>query len=347
MADANNTILPRGVVQAEFNQAVEKFRALLGAENVLIEGGQLAPYNKIMMSAENAEHAPSAALTATTVEQVQGVVRICNEHKIPVWTVSTGRNFGYGSSAPVQRGQVILDLKKMNQILKIDAEMCYALVEPGVTYGQLYDYIVEHDLPLMLSFPAPSAIAGPLGNTMDRGVGYTPYGEHFMMQCGMEVVLANGDVYRTGMGGVEGSNTWQIFKWGYGPTLDGMFTQANYGITTKLGFWLMPKPPVFKPFEVIFDNETDISEIVDMLRPLRIAGVIANSVVVANVLWEASTAGVRRSDYSTEPGYTSDTILKQIQADTGVGAWNVYAALYGTQEQVDVNWNIVTASTLR
>ena len=344
MAEANNTVLPRGVVQAEFNQAVEKFRALLGAENVLVEGGQLAPYNKIMMSAGNAEHAPSAALTATTVEQVQGVVRICNEHRIPVWTVSTGRNFGYGSSAPVQRGQVILDLKKMNQILKIDAEMCYALVEPGVTYGQLYDYIVEHDLPLMLSFPAPSAIAGPLGNTMDRGVGYTPYGEHFMMQCGMEVVLANGDVYRTGMGGVEGSNTWQIFKWGYGPTLDGMFTQANYGITTKLGFWLMPKPPVFKPFEVIFDNETDISEIVDMLRPLRIAGVIANSVVVANVLWEASTAGVRRSDYTTEPGYTSDAILKQIQADTGVGAWNVYAALYGTQEQVDVNWNIVTAA---
>jgi 4-cresol dehydrogenase (hydroxylating) len=47
----------------------------------------------------------------------------------------------------------------------------------------------------MLSFSAPSAIAGPLGNTMDRGVGYTPYGEHFLMQCGMEVVMANGDVY--------------------------------------------------------------------------------------------------------------------------------------------------------
>ncbi|EZQ20311.1 hypothetical protein CF98_01540 [Halopseudomonas bauzanensis] len=47
-----------------------------------------------------------------------------------------------------------------------------------------------NNLPVMLSFSAPSAIAGPVGNTMDRGVGYTPYGEHFMMQCGMEVVLA-------------------------------------------------------------------------------------------------------------------------------------------------------------
>ena len=342
MPDQDYAVLPRGLAQEEFGQAVEKFRALLGEENVLVEPEQLLPYNKIMMSAENAAHAPSAALTATTVQQIQGIVRICNEHEIPIYPISTGRNFGYGSAAPVQRGQVILDLKKMNRILEVDAEMCYALVEPGVTYQQLYDYIEENGLPLMLSFPAPSAIAGPVGNTMDRGVGYTPYGEHFMMQCGMEVVLANGDVYRTGMGGVEGNNTWQIFKWGYGPTLDGMFTQSNYGITTKLGFWLMPKPPVFKPFEIVFDNEEDIVEIVDILRPLRISGVIPNAVVIANVLWEAGSAHLRRSDYTAEPGHTPDEILLRIREDTGIGAWNLYAALYGTREQVDVNWRIVT-----
>ena len=43
-----------------------------------------------------------------------------------------------------------------------------------MTYQQLYDYLEENNIPLMLSFSAPSAIAGPLGNTMDRGVGYTP-----------------------------------------------------------------------------------------------------------------------------------------------------------------------------
>ncbi|MCL4684402.1 FAD-binding oxidoreductase [Myxococcota bacterium] len=342
MSVQNDAILPKGVSRKEFDKAIKKFRALLGEENVLVKADQLVPYNKIMMPVENAAHAPSAALTATTVEQIQGVVKICNAHRIPIWTISTGRNFGYGSAAPVARGQVILDLKKMNKIISIDPVMCTALVEPGVTYGQLYDHIEEHDLPLMLSFSAPSAIAGPVGNTMDRGVGYTPYGEHLMMQCGMEVVLANGDVYRTGMGGVEGSNTWQIFKWGYGPTLDGMFTQANYGITTKMGFWLMPKPPVFKPFEVIFENEADIVEIVDLLRPLRMSGTIPNSVVIANILWEASSGNVRRSAYTSEPGRTPDLVLEKIQGDTGMGAWNLYAALYGTQEQVDVNWKIVS-----
>jgi 4-cresol dehydrogenase (hydroxylating) len=73
---------------------------LLGDENVLTKDDQLIPYSKIMIAVDNAEHTPSAAVTATTVEQVQGVVKICNEHKIPVWTISTGRNFGYGSAAP-------------------------------------------------------------------------------------------------------------------------------------------------------------------------------------------------------------------------------------------------------
>jgi 4-cresol dehydrogenase (hydroxylating) len=339
--------LPKGVSENRFDAAIQKFQAALGTEQVLFSAEHLAPYTKVMMAVDSAQHTPSAVLTATSVEQVQAVVKICNEYRIPVWTISTGRNFGYGSAAPVERGQIVLDLKKMNKILHVDPELCTALVEPGVTYQDLYDYIEERKLPLMLSFSAPSAIAGPLGNTMDRGVGYTPYGEHFFMQCGMEVVMANGDVLRTGMGGVKGDKAWQVFKWGYGPTLDGMFTQSNYGICTKMGFWLMPKPPVFKPFEIKFDNEADISEIVEMLRPLRIAQIIPNAVVIAGTLWEASTCNTRRSDYIKTPGHTPDEVIKQIQKDKDLGAWNVYAALYGSPEQVEVNWKIVTDTLKR
>ena len=338
--------LPKGVSENRFDAAIAKFKAALGADQVQTSEEHLRPYTKVMMAVDAAKHTPSAVVMATTVEQVQAVVKICNEYKIPVWTISTGRNFGYGSAAPVERGQIVLDLRKMNKILHVDPDLCTALVEPGVTYQQLYDYLEENKLPLMLSFSAPSTLAGPVGNTMDRGVGYTPYGEHFLMQCGMEVVLANGEVLRTGMGGVKGDKAWQVFKWGYGPTLDGMFTQSNYGICTKMGFWLMPKPPVIKPFEIQFEEESDISEIVELLRPLRIANIIPNAVVIAGVLWEASTCNTRRSDYIKEPGATPDAILKQIQKDKHLGAWNVYAALYGSPEQVEVNWKIVT-ETLR
>ena len=172
--------LPKGVSEKTFEAAIAEFRSILGQDSVLVTAEQLAPYIKTMMPVPDADHTPSAALQATTVEQIQKIVAVCNKYKVPIWMISTGRNFGYGSAAPAERGQVVLDLKQMNRILEVDPDLCFALVEPGVTYKQLYDYIQEHKYPLWLSCPAPSAIAGPTGNTLDRGVGYTPYGEHFL-----------------------------------------------------------------------------------------------------------------------------------------------------------------------
>lgn len=62
----------------------------------------------------------------------------------------------------------------------------------------------------------------------------------------MEVVLPNGEVLRTGMGALPGKDgadnpTWQSFQAAYGPYVDGIFCQSNYGIVTKMGFWLMPE----------------------------------------------------------------------------------------------------------
>ena len=343
VAPATPSILPAGVNTSDMAAAIAEFVAILGPQNVLTDDDHIAPYTKVMIAESEELHRPSAVLYAREVAEIQKIVKVCNTYKVPIWTISTGRNFGYGSAAPQSAGQVVLDLKHMNRILEVDPVLCTALVEPGVTYQQLKDYLEEHDIPLWLSCPAPSAIAGPLGNTVDRGVGYTPYGEHFMMQCGMEVVMADGDVLRTGMGGVEGTSAWQVFKWGYGPYLDGIFTQSNYGIVTKMGMWLMPKPPVYKPFCIRYDKDEDIHDIVETLRPLRIANVIPNAMVFANVMWEAA-AIMPRSKYYDGTGTTPDSVLEEIKAKEGLGAWNVYAALYGTKEQVEVNWQIITGA---
>lgn len=333
-------ILPKGVSEADFDAALARFREILGADSVLTESDQLAAYSKIMMAGDDADYIPSAALLPTTTEHVQEIVRTCNQYKVPIWTISTGKNLGYGSAAPGETGQVMLDMHRMNQILDVDPEVCTALLEPGVTYQQLYDYIKENDLKLWLDPPAPSAIAGPVGNTLDRGVGYTPYGEHFMFQCGMEVVLANGEVIRTGMGGIENSSSWQVFKWGYGPYIDGLFTQSNYGIVTKMGLWLMPEPPAYRPFIIQYQDPEDIEEIVDVLRPLRIAQIIPNAVVIVHTLWDAGTHVERKTYYDGKESIPREAI-ERIKADEGIGEWNVYAALYGTPEQIEVNWKII------
>lgn len=80
-----------------------------------------------------------------------------------------------------------------------------------------------------------------MGNALDRGVGYTPYSDHFSKHCGMEIVLPSRELLRTGMGAMSGKDeadnpTWQSFQPAYGPYSDGMFSQSNYGIVTKMGF---------------------------------------------------------------------------------------------------------------
>ena len=96
--------LPKGIAAGEFDKAVKELRAILGDQNVLVDEVRLTPYKKIMMPVPDEQHAPSAAITPQSVEQIQSVLKVLNKHKIPVYPISTGKNLGYGSAAPVQRG---------------------------------------------------------------------------------------------------------------------------------------------------------------------------------------------------------------------------------------------------
>lgn len=334
--------LPQGVTEENFTKAIHEFAKVIGDDNVFIKADDIAPYTKIMIPTKKEDLMPSAVLAPKTVEEIQSILKICNKYLVPVWTFSTGKNLGYGTAMPAKAGTVLMDLKRMNKIIEVNEELAYALLEPGVTYQMLYDYLQENNIPLWMSCPAPSAIASPVGNTMDRGVGYTPYGEHFSFQCGMEVVLADGQVLRTGMGGIKDSKSWQVFKWGYGPYLDGIFTQSNYGICTKMGIWLMPTPPAYKPFCISFPNEEDIVDIVETLRPLRISNIIPNAFTIASTSYEAASIA-NRSDYHQGAGYMTKEELEKLRKDKNMGAWNVYAALYGDEKSVENNWNIIKA----
>jgi 4-cresol dehydrogenase (hydroxylating) len=328
-------ILPAGVSARSFGRALGEFRTILGAAHVIAEPERLAPYRKVYIAVTEDALSPAAALMPSTVAEIQRILAVCNRHKLPLWTISTGRNIGMGSAAPAMRGELVLDLKRMNRILEVDAELGTALIEPGVTYLDLKNYLDAHHLPFWVDAPSPGPIVSPIGNTLERGHGYTTNQDHVYAFSGMEVVLANGGVIRTGMGPLPNCKSWQAFRSGYGPYIDGMFTQSNFGIVTKMGIWLTPVQEGAKSFVVYYDRREDLAPAVDTFRQLRLAGIISVSGSILDGLTLLGFGQPRNSFYAGSgaiPRADVDALLKQ----KGLPQWRVGGVVYGDDEETAI-----------
>ncbi|GIJ92150.1 hypothetical protein Asppvi_011126 [Aspergillus pseudoviridinutans] len=283
-------------------------------------------------------HQPSGAVRPKSVEEVQEIVKLANRHKVPLWTVSRGKNLGYGGSSAVVKGSVILDLHRMNKIIELSEEYGYAIVEPGVSFFDLYEEIQRRGLNLWPSVPA-IGWGSVLGNTVDRGFGYTPNGEHSQSQCGMEVVLPNGDLLRTGMGAVKDNKTFPLYKGGFGPGLDGLFYQSNLGIVTKIGIHITPAPEAYATVEVSVPREEDIVPLVGTLSDLMRRSIILNSPSIANIFRIALTSQVpevhaKLAQYMKPGSYVPYPVLEEIRRDQNWGFWRAYFSLYGSVEML-------------
>jgi 4-cresol dehydrogenase (hydroxylating) len=318
-----NTIDPTALARA-----LKAFAAAIGEKNVFAGAEDQVSYSD-HYAADESRHRPGAALAPSTVEEVQAIVRIANQHRIPLWPISRGKNFGYGGAAPVLKGSVVLDLSRMKKI-EVDEENGTVLVEPGVSFFDLHDFIQSRKLPLWLSVPGNSW-GSVAGNALDRGVGYTPYGDHAARICGLEVVMPDADLVRTGMGAMSGSANWQLYKPGFGPSWDSLFCQSNFGIVTKLGLWLMPEPESVMGFDFEFDKPDDIGWAVDVLAPLRRDGIIQQSPSFGN--WMRSVAVLTRREQWAKPDQKLDeNVITEIRRKFNIGWWSVSVRTYGPLE---------------
>jgi 4-cresol dehydrogenase (hydroxylating) len=281
---------------------------------------------------------PAGVVYPGSTAEVQLIVRAANTHAVPLYPISTGNNIGLGSRSASRPGQVIVDLgRKMNRILAVDERLGFAVVEPGVSYQAMYDELVRRGDKFMLDVTSGPPQGGMIGNALDKGAGYTPYFDHFGFACGMEVVLGNGEVLRTGDGALDTSGlksdelvNWHTSKYSFGPILDGLFTQSNYGIVTRMGIWLLPRPPAVRSFHFAFPEDDDLAEVIELCRPLKLSNFVPTLFRVSNDLYLCGSEG-ESPEYRASGGRRaiSDAGRRALREKIGVGAWTVSGAFYG------------------
>ena len=199
---------------------------------------------------------PDYVVMATTVEQVQGVMKLANKEKIPVVPFTAGSNIG-GLCIP-ERGGILLDLKRMNKIIRIDAESHYAVIEPGVSHAQLATELYKHNL--RWSWPVGPPSASVSSNALCHGIGGLSgrYGLNSEEITSMEVVLPTGELVRVGSCAIQEESWHSLLPL---PQLDGLFKGwlGTSGVVTKMGVRVHPIPPLLKVFTVSTHNIEDMT----------------------------------------------------------------------------------------
>lgn len=325
----STVVLPPGVTAATLREALVRCAAEVGDMHVRT-GEDVQSHTDPYAFGEGVGSVPGAVVLPASVAEVQAVVRIAAELLIPLWTVSRGRNLAYGGASPRVPGSVVLDLSRMNRVLEVDEEAGYARVEPGVSFGELHAHLRALGSSLWMSVPELSW-GSLVGNALERGFGYTVGGDHSAHVCGLEVVLADGSLLRTGMGAMDGNQAWSLYKGGFGPSLDGLFLQSNYGIVTSMGVWLHPAPETAVMLSVAVPEFDDLGPLVDTLRPFLLDGTIRSTATIGSVLAIASAITDRQKWYEG-PGAIPEPIVEKMRAVFGVGRWNGRVGLYGSEE---------------
>ena len=334
--------LPPRISPRQFDAALMAFAGVVGKDWVMAGDADRDAYADVYAPGPQEQWPASAAVAPGSVDEIRALVRLANEHKVPLWPVARGKNLGYGTAAPRMAGSVVLDLGRMNRILEIDPKLAYCVIEPGVGYFDLYEAIQREKLPLWLSVPG-NAWGSVLGNALDHGIGYTPYGLHARNLCGVEVVLPDGDLIRTGMGAMDENPAWHLFPFGYGPTWDLAFSQSGFGIVTKAGMWLQPAPQ--SSLELTFDipGEDDIGWVVDTIAPMKISGLIEQNVFIPSWLGKMVLKG-QRKDFWDKPGAIPEWRVKELLDQYKLGYWQVALRLYGEEPVVRAKAEIVKAA---
>jgi 4-cresol dehydrogenase (hydroxylating) len=324
-----------------FAKAIDHWSKTIGTENVITDQERLAAYEANTIGIER--EIP-VVLKPSTTEEVQAIVKIANTQRIPLYPVSGGKNWGYGSRVPSKDGTAVVDLAHMNRIRnasELSPHSPFLVLEPGVTQRQLFEYLQNNNLPYRFNVTAAGNQTSIIGNGLDRGVGYWNSRAEDL-SC-LEVVLGTGEVITTGYGHYPDAKAKYHYKYGVGPWLDGLFYQSNFGIVTSAAFRLIPEPEYMGAVLVNVQQDETLEDLLEAMRELRFKGVFHSVMHIGNKERIISALAPRLYKLLVESGEPRGNATKEkteaLLAQEKFGPWNAFCGLSGSRKQVLQNYN--------
>ena len=202
------------------------------------------------------EGVPDVIVFARTTDEVVAVVKIAAAHKVPV--VARGAGTSVTGAALASRGGILLDLSRMNQVKELNKNDSYVIVEPGIVCNALNAQLEPTHF-----FPpdpgsAPICTVGGMIACNASGVRAVKYGTTRDYVKGLEVVLADGQVIRTGSRAPKSSA-------GYDLTRLFATSEGTLGIITEATLKILPKPPYLAFARALFPSVDQAGEAVEKI----------------------------------------------------------------------------------
>ncbi len=217
----------------------ESLKKIVGSDWVSDSPEELYVYSYDMT--ENLPGHPEYVVMPKNVKEIEAIIKLANDYKLPIVPFVAGANVG-GLTIPL-RGGMILDLKRMDRIIRLNEDDMYVIIEPGVTFGHINKFL--KDTKFRYAYPNAPPYVSVMANALLGGLNNLSlkYGCMSEIINGIEVVLPTGELVNVGTCACI-SDHW----WGRGPMPDllGLFInwQGMTGIVTKISVQVWPKKPL-------------------------------------------------------------------------------------------------------
>ncbi len=242
---------------------LHEFETILGKNNVFQDETDRMTYSYDAAVLEPA--LPAIVLRPTSSGGLGQVVRLCNDHAIPLTVRGAGTNLS-GGTIPKEGGAVVLT-NALNRILEINEEDLYAVVEPGVVTATFAAAVEARGL-FYPPDPGSQSVSTLGGNVAEnagglRGLRYGVTRDYVM---GLEFFDANGELIKAGARTVK-----CVTGYNLGGLLVG--SEGTLGVFSKIILKLIPMPPAKKAMIATFDDINKASETVSAIISNRIVPV--------------------------------------------------------------------------